>query len=342
MSLNKILSAVLILLVSAALLVSCSADDLQKMNSSLGRLDNAGLGTAGDTAVKEASDTINSFVEDFENCFSWYDPVFVEEEETGRKLATGFDIIKDTEEDPDDFDGNARIVSLARDAVRLILKAKESKASDKALREALSARYDGDLKEGPVFRKVEDAVTGFNGSDPTQLLGFVLQNFSENAEERMNQIRQYPIPMPFSTYDMLILMDKGLMLMFRNVQFFSTMLGLYKQDNSDEGKAVSRASLNLDVIKYIPAGIASSVGEREYQTVGDKIAIAIIYDMMDALGTVCTRFSDDNQEALNLDWILKNNGDQIDRITSNLYAIAYIYDFRIDVAGFLQEFMAGL
>ena len=339
MSLYKILPVALILLVSAVLFVGCSADDLQKAGSSIGRLDGAGLGNAGNEVVRESSETINSFIENYENCFSWYDPLFVEEEGTGRKLANGFDVIKDTEENPDDFDGNARITELTRNAVGLILKTKESKASDKALREALSARYDGDLKEGPVFRKVEDAVTGFNGSDPTQLLGYVLQNFTENAEERMNQIRQYPIPMPFSTYDMLILMDKGLMLMLRNTSFFATMLGLNKQDSPEEGKAVSRATLNLDSIKYIPANIESSVGDREYQTVGDKLAIAIINDMMDALGTVC---SEDNQEALSLDWILKNNGDQIDRVTGDLYAIAYIYDFHIDVAGFLREFMAGL
>ena len=72
------------------------------------------------------------------------------------------------------------------------------------------------------------------------------------------------------------------------------------------------------------------------------MAIAIIYDMMEALGTVCSRFSDDNQETLRIDWILSNNGDQIDRVTSDLLAIAYIYDFHIDTAGFIGEVMAGL
>ena len=64
--------------------------------------------------------------------------------------------------------------------------------------------------------------------------------------------------------------------------------------------------------------------------------------MMDALGAVCSRFSEGNQEALSLDWILSNNGDQIDRVTGDLLAIAYIYDFHIDTAGFIGEFMAGL
>ena len=342
MSINRILSAVLILLVSAALLIGCSADDLQKMNSSIGRLDGAGLGTAGNKVVKEASDTVDSFVENFENCFVWYDPVFIEEEGTGRKLANGFSIITDTEEDPEDFDGDVRITGLTRDVVRLILKAGESKASDKALREALSAKYEGDLREGPAFRKVEDTFSGTDGMDPTQYLVVVLQRFSENAEDRVNQIKQYSIPMPFSSYDMLLVMNKGLLIMFSNVPFIRTMLGLYKQNNQEEGKAVSSASLNVESLRYIPEGIEASVGDREYQTVGDKLAIAIIYDMMDALGTVCIRFSEDNQEELSFDWILKNNGDQIDRITSDLHAIAYIYDFHIDVAGFLGEFMAGL
>lgn len=338
MSLHKILSAALILLVTALLLAGCSADDLQKASSSIGRLDGAGLGNAGNEVVKEASDTINSFIDNYEKCFSWYDPVFVIEEGTGNKLATGFDIISDTEEDPDDFDGNARMIDLTRDAVSLILKAEESKASDKDLREALSARYDGDLKEGPVFRKVDDAVSGIYGTDPLQLLGIVLQSFTENAEERMNQIRQYPIPMPFSSYDMLIVMSKGLLLMLRNAQFIDTMLGLYRQNKTEGGKAV----FNVGSLKYIPANIEASVGDRKYQTVGDKLAIAIIYDMMDALGTVCSRFSDNNQETLRIDWILSNNGDQIDRVTSDLLAIAYIYDFHIDTAGFIGEFMAGL
>ena len=83
MSLHKILSATLILLVTALLLAGCSADDLQKASSSIGRLDGAGLGNAGNEVVKEASDTINSFIDNYEKCFSWYDPVFVIEEGTG-------------------------------------------------------------------------------------------------------------------------------------------------------------------------------------------------------------------------------------------------------------------
>ena len=80
---HKILSAALILLVTALLLAGCSADDLQKVSNSIGRLDGAGLGNAGNEVVNEASDTINSFIVNYERCFSWYDPVFETDEGTG-------------------------------------------------------------------------------------------------------------------------------------------------------------------------------------------------------------------------------------------------------------------
>ena len=298
----------------ALFLVGCSADDLQ--NADMGRLQNAGLGNAGKKVVDEVVKTINGFTSEYEACFSWNPaPAVIEKTE-----------------DPSSFDGDARITESVGKVVSGILRALESSSPDEKIRRALLKPYSGGNDGGQAFKSVGDVVGGLVGDEIVEGIHSILELFNEDAGAGYARICGYSVPMPISSYDFLILLKKALTIVADNVEL---VLKLLDFDSLTAVDSDSKA-LSASYLKYIPDGIASNVGSRMYQTVGDKIAIAIIYDVFDALYEIFRGFNEllsDDVDAFTPGWIVKNTAEQFDRVISDFTVLGYIYGVHIEYAG---------
>ena len=329
-----------ILLILVCLLGGCSADNLWNDGNKF-NLGAAGLGTAGKRLVSDATENINGFSEGFDSCFKW-DPEPFQENEQGKKLAKiSIPINTVAEEDPSSFDGNERLTAYVREVVTGILKALESSESDAEIREALAKPYTGVTGEGPVYKTMGGVLSGIVGDDVLTSIGALVGLFNEEAEAGINRVSSYSVPMPISSYDFLILLNKALDIVIDNVPLILKLVNfdnLIAQATEESPKDVSRA-FSSSYLKYIPDGIEADVGERDdYQTVGDKLAFAIIYDVFDTLDTIFDRFRadfGDNLDSFNPGWVISNTSDQFDRLFSDLYVLGYIYDVHIEYAGFV-------
>ena len=332
MSRSKI-SIFIILIAVALILVGCSADALQ--NADMGRLQNAGLGKAGNRLVDEATASIDGFVESYESCFGWNEEPF--KEEGGKKLAyINIPVATITAEDPLSFDGNERITESVSKVVSAILKALETSASDEDIRYALLQPYEGVLVGGDVYRTMGGVVGGIVGDEVRDTIEMLVTMFNEEAGAGVDRVLSYSIPIPTYSYDFLILLDKALEIVTDNVPLVLKLLNFDPLIAEDTGSK----ALSASYLQYIPDGIESDVGDRDYQTVGDKIAFAIIYDIFDALYEIFRGFNElfsDDADAFTPGWIVKNTADQFDRLISDFTVLGYIYGVHIEYAGFVGD-----
>ena len=116
------------------------------------------------------------------------------------------------------------------------------------------------------------------------------------------------------------------------------------QGGGSQGGGQSKPNSVLEELKRIPERISQYVGDRTYQTVGDKLAVCLIYDVLDAVNVVLDTYVAQHPDEemfkeyadLNYKWVLANCGAQLDRVMSDLTLFAYIYDIRLDVAGLVS------
>ena len=333
MSRSKI-SIFIILIAVALILVGCSADALQ--NADMGRLQNAGLGNAGSRLVDQAAESVGGFITSYESCFDWNPEPFKEEE--GKKLARANISVLTLSEDSSSIDGRARIAEAVREVVYGILKALETSSSDKEIREALLQPYTGVLDGGPVYRTMGGVVGGIIGEDTRDTIEMLVTMFNEEAGAGVDRVLSYSIPLPTSSYDFLILLDKAMEIVIDNVPLVLKLMNFDTLVAEDSGSK----ALSSSYLKYIPEGIESDVGTRSYQTVGDKIAFAIIYDIFDALDLIFDRFREefsDDISSFSPGWIVKNTADQFDRLISNIFVLGYIYGIHIEYAGLVGNML---
>ena len=112
----RIITITVLMMCLTLAIVSCSADALQNADNTIGRLEEAGFGKAGEKLVDKAEDSIFGFTDEFEACFIWSDPLFTTEEETGRQIASGI-TLRGSASDPEGIDGNGAIISLVGETV---------------------------------------------------------------------------------------------------------------------------------------------------------------------------------------------------------------------------------
>lgn len=335
--------AIGILLVLALILAGCSADDLWNDGNKY-NLDAAGLGTAGKRLVNEATESIDGFTVNFDSCFKWVAEPFLVNEQ-GQKLAKlSIPIQTVADEDPASFDGNEKLTAYVRETVSGILKALQSSESDEEIRKALSKPYTGVTAEGPAYKSMGGVISGIFGDDVLTSIGALVSMFNEEAGAGIERVRGYSVPMPISSYDFLILLNKAMDIVIDNVPMIMKLLHFDEMFASveDSSEDVSKAT-GTSLLKYIPDGIEADVGQRSYQTVGDKLAFAIIYDVFDALDTIFTEFreqvGDDNLDSFNPAWIVSSTVDQFDRLVSDFYVLGYIYGVHIEYAGFVGNML---
>lgn len=348
MSLNKVLSVALALLVSAVLFVGCSADDLQKTGESMGNIGKAGMGTAGETLVNDAVETVEAFIANYEYCFRYHDPLFVVEDETEKA-----DSMPLKTEDGEGYDGAKGLRELAASVVAEIGKATQTSTSDKALRDALAKPYpeSGKTYGRPVFRKFGDALNGsLTGSGIVSMMAMLATlDGIQLPEGLMENITNYIVPIPIQAYDTLPILDKALGLAGNIIQLVQ-----YNKEHTKPEPSPGGDGFDYSVLLAIPEGIESHTGDRKTQTIGDKISIALLYDVMDAANTVFADYNsshhvDPENEYSAVDysefgfkWIMANCGALLDRAVADINTIGYINGTHINAAGIIGSYVSGL
>ena len=112
--------------------------------------------------------------------------------------------------------------------------------------------------------------------------------------------------------------------------------------------------INMDILRRFQHDIVTSVGERNYQTVGDKIAVGIVYSLLSKVLDMNAAYKDPKYDSddpakkryyyaceeghkydLFIDFILTETEgkSKLDGILGSLDAIGYIYGAKIDLAG---------
>ena len=339
-----------ILLVSALFLAGCSADDLQKTGESMGNIGKAGIGNAGESLVSDAVETVDAFVSNYEFCIRYYDPLFVIDEEKEKAQAM---LLKN--EKDDGYDGAKGLRELAASVVSQIGKATETSSSDKALREALAKPYSepGVTYGRPVFRRFGDALEGsLTGSGIVSMLAMLATMGGVNLPPGLvENITGYIVPIPTQAYDVLPLLENKAMVL---ASYIMELVQYNKDHPKPTPEPEPGTPFDFSTLLSIPEGIAANTGDRKYQTVGDKISFALLYDIFDVAESVFVDYrkthlvdpNDENSDVdyaeFGFDWIMKNCSRYIDRVVADVNTIGYINGTHIDAAGIIGSYVSGL
>ena len=321
--------AALVTVCIALLFVSCDAESIMNTGSTLGILSSAGLGNAGDKVVKAAADTTVSFVQQYEQCIDWstYQAGTAEEPVAG-SLAWK-------------LGGNVGAKNLLTNLADKILSAAGTSSSDREVRQALAKRYDGMTCDWPAYTVTGELIdswpvlSGIVGALPA--FGLVL------PPETMEKVRAYVLPFPIQPFDLSLLMNKLLEIAATNIPLIQHLSGGGSGGGGGEGGGEGGSSFDASALLAIPENIKKAVNGRTYQTVGDKIAACLVYDIVDELNVSLGRFNaafpdDDDSDFAHLkaEWFLANCQKSIDRILCDLNLLAYIYDFHLDSASIIS------
>ena len=343
-----LIAAALIIL---AILVGCSAEDLQKSSESFSEMGKAGMGKAGEAVVEEAVAETDGFVEKNESYLVYYNPLYdiVVDEQTGLEKEKANIVTVKTVTDSG-FDGNQALRELCASFVSKIGKATETSASDKALLDALAKPYPetGTTYGRPVFRRFGDALAASEtGSGILGLLAMMsTMDGVELPEGLTESITDYIVPIPIQAYDTLPILNETMLTA-------SYILELVTY-NKEHPKPEPEISFDYNSLLSIPESIAAHTGDREYQTVGDKICVALLYDILDAVNGVfgdykkthlkdpTNEYSDVDYSEFDFEWIMKNCGSYIDRVVADVNAIGYINGTHIDAASIIGSYVSQL
>ena len=321
----------LILLV--ALLAGCSAEALQKSSGNMEKLGKAGLGTAGESVVNEAVELLNGFIEKYEACFQWNSPNYNNDGKADMSIfLTG------------EVNGEKELEKLSASVVKAILKAAETGASDKAMREALSMKYP---ETGKAYHPQYYVTYGnfgevLNGSVIGVTVLAALPMFLSDplaGQALIAKVQAYDVPIPLAAYDIVPMLGKTMNMALAHMNLITYI-------NNKEQEA---SPFDVSTLAYIPEGIAANTGDRTYQTVGDKVTMGLLYDIVILFDELITDYENKNTvestvdySKLSFEWVLKNCSDQIDRAIADLNTISYINGIHIDAAGLIGTYVSRI
>lgn len=336
-----------ILLIFAMILAGCSADALMQTSEKMENMGKAGMGKAGEAVVDEAVTETEGFVAKNESYMNFYNPPY--DPETGKANIVTFKTMKD-----DGCDGEQALRDLCASFVTRIGKATETSASDKAILEALAQPYPetGITYPGPVFRRFGDALDGSTtGGGILGMMTMLAYTYEFLDPSLVDSITGYNVPIPIRAYDTLPILNKAM-----SVASYILELVQYNKEHPQPAPEPEPSGTSFDYTSLlaIPESIAAHTGDRNYQTVGDKISVALIYDILDAVNSVFaeykkTHLEDPTNEYSAVDysefgfkWIMKNCAGYIDRVVADVNAIGYINGTHIDAAGIIGSYVSGL
>ena len=339
---NRIVVALLLAAV-LCILAGCSADALMGTGKTMGKLSSAGTGHGGDRYVDEATSSVESFIERYESLLDW--DRWAQEggkrsvSPEGKETVEGQLFLKSDEQTRNDFN------ALLGELIEKIIAAKESSASDESLKAALNTLYkDYDGVKKPYKGK---AVEWYSHKGMKEVINVVpiisgiISMVVPSGSDAIEKLYAYDSPFPIQGSEMCFLIsDAYQIFMMKMLPFLSDLIQVFTKPSSGGNLPVSN-------LKYMLDNMASSVGDRKDVTVGDKIVMCMVVDIVDMTLNGIVKYADEHTgsgaerfDDLNTEWILANCGSELDRIYSELEVIGYIYDTNIDV-GAITGMMLG-
>ena len=327
---------------AALILAGCSADQLMDTGKALGHLSDAGTGHGGDKYVSRAAESVNGFIETYESLIDWdkwkNDGGERVVSEDGNELISGELLLKSDEA------SRLAYAEMRDNLISSIIKASESRSSDVSLRAALNTSlrdYDGVRKpyrsrtvDWFGYKDFRQVINGNTWS--STLIGMVVPDGAQ-----IDKIYVYEMPFFVQGSDVSMLLRTTMETVLNKVLSYdyATLISVVNKIKSGSGGGDSK--FKVEELKYILDNMVKNVGDRKDPTVGDKIAMFLIYDIVDTACNSLVKYVNQHKEetaetkfdALNAEWILGNCSVELDRIFSELQVIGFIYDTNIDVAG---------
>ena len=324
--------------VLVCILAGCSADALMETGKNLGSLRYATADHNGDGIMKEAVETVDSFIERYESLQDWNKWA----EEGGKRY-----INDQGEEQIDgqlmfrrDIDAVTEFSKLMAELTDDILAAKNTSSSDKDLKAALNTPYkdyDGTKK---TFKG--HAVEWNSHKGLKQVINVVpivssvmMMTGITGNEATIQKIYAIEAPFPIMGSEICFIATEA-------IYTIMPKMGNFMMDFIEKVKQPSEggSSFNISDYKYIIDNIAAAVGSRKDATVGDKIVMCMVFDILNMTVDGLKKYADSHPgsgaarfDDLNAQWILGNLSESLDRVYAELEVIGYIYDCNIDLAG---------
>jgi uncharacterized membrane protein YgcG len=303
-------------------------------------------------------------------------------------LFSGKTFVLKSTKNTDDFDGDPRLIALTKALVTDIQKAKATGLSDKPIRAVLDSRYEGYAYSGyEAYRKFGGILDSWKEMsellenldvllDWVNIINMlaespVIESTTAKVRSIIDATREFDMVIPVQTHDVFMIVDKVKDIVFNHYEL-GLRIALEKLDDAlEEGGGQSggggqssggsqgggsSSKFNINDLRYIYDGIVAYVGGRTYQTLGDKISICLIYDVLDAAKSILDTYRENNPDDfpeaeeskeddeaykrwyshLDYKWVLTNCESDLDRVISDLTMITYIYDIRIDIPGLVS------
>lgn len=398
----------LLAIAAVTLMAGCSADEIMSAGQTMGSLGSAGLGKAGEKAVSETAKEVEQFIASYESCLK---PRTMFTASVGGVEKISFPLLDGALSDTsfffkstaagDDFDGDPRLIALMHVLSADIQSARNTGRSDKPIRDALDARYDGSHSYAPAFKKfggiidswqqlsdlIDNAYTIMEWADILNLIfeNPTVESVTNLVRATIDSVRNFDLLIPVQAHDFFMVLDKAINLVQNHFMLgVNIALGNYPPSGGGSGgqggggqggqsggqgggggQSGGSSGFSINDLKYIYDGVVSYVGDRTYQTVGDKMAICLMYDVLDAAKSILDKYVEDNPDEfkvledllapdselsvldvlagigemysdLDYKWVLMNSDSELDRVISDLTLITYIYDIRIDIPGLIR------
>jgi len=331
---------VIAVFVVLAVLVSCNPDQISGFGSSMEKLGDLGLGNTRKEPMNEAIENVNAFIKKTERQYLYLVEI------TEPKLDDYLNFKSPAEEN------KAAFVNTVDQTVNVLLAAKDSSARSKDLRDALNAKYEGD-NESPAYKNLHEGLSHeaiFAGNilnaleDPenrnnlVMLLSSVLHTSVTGPQinDAVQKLKDTNLPIPLQAGDYSMIIGQ----LFTKVQ---AIIKAVKSSSSGSGSGGSK--FNKDALVQFERDIMNSVGDRTYQTVGDKIVVDIIYSFMYTICLIDSNYQSSpeygepgHEYDRFLEYVFTNGKglDYVDKMLNYLDAISYIYDVKLDITGIVR------
>ena len=343
-------------LVVLAVLVGCNADQISGFGKGMEKIGDMGLGQRRTEPMNAAVENVKTFIADTEKYFKLmpkqdaYTPV-----EGYPDYYDAYLSFKSTSEIPTE-----KAIELYRNTVnqtvKTLLAAKDSSARSKALKDALNAKYEGLSSEvatyknlhaglsaeymlGNILRRV-DLTIPENRENVVMILSFFLKSGVKPddlkaIEKGIQTLKDTNLPFPLQASDYSLMVG----LLIQQVQDIVTLV-----KESSSGSESGGSKIDLTALTNFQNDIASSVGSRDYQTVGDKISVGIVFEMMSTVIDIHNAYKltpyYKEAEAGHLydkffEFLFEDSQglNYVDKMLNCLDTISYIYDVKLDMTG---------
>ncbi len=339
---TKTIVSVIAAAIAVLLLAGCSADALMGTGKALGSLRYATADNGGDEKMEAATRSVEGFVERYENLIDWEKWV-----QNGGKRYINTEGEERVEGDlsmRSDIDSRKLFSDLMKEITDNIIAAKDSSSSDKDLKAALNTPYkdyDG------VKKAYAGKTTAWYSHKSMRHVINVFPNVAAitmmvvpTGSDKIQKVYAYDSPFPIQGSEIAFIATEAFYgLLPRMAAFLQDLIQAL-------GKPSESKPFPISDFKYILDNIASATKDRTDVTVGDKIVMCMVLDIINTTVDGLVKYADSHPgsgaerfDDLTAEWLLANCSEGIDRIYSDLEVVGYIYDCNIDFAAMIGKLL---